>query len=650
MLFFFTNFGAMMFSFFKRGRKKQSAETKPTADLEAQADSLITQGNRLEDTGKIREAIALYDQALTLIPDYWRAHMNKAIAYDALDNTEQAVELYRKAYHANPNVYATCYNLGRALDITRGSDGQAEAKQLIQDAIKLKPDAADAWFVLANIQEQQGQTEEALASISRVMELQPENYAARITKARYLAKLDRNPEALDILETIVQENNPDFKYDAMMNMTSIRHKQGDIAQAIPLLEKLCLSKEIKHIRSALMLQLYADQKDNRLEQLAFDNLKQIFPSKAYRDDANISGNKKIHIGFISPDLYGHAVSYFVEPLFKYLDKNRFEIFVYHTGGQSDYVTNRLKLLAPNWRHLYGRSREKIANQIYNDKIQILVDLAGHSSDGCAEVLALKPAPYIVTWLGYLASTGMKAVDYRLTDIYADPLGLTEELHTEKLIRLPSAQWCYQIQEHTSKLPIEMPYKNNGYITFGSFNQGAKLSERCLKLWARLLQTIPDAKLRVAAMTNQEIKDRVLRIMMENGVDKSRIELQGVGNTDAYFQSYNLTDIALDSYPYTGGTTTCDALAMGVPVLTLAGKRSVSRSAASLLYTLGHPEWIAENNDDFISNALALAERVKSPDYDKNGLRNEFSSSVLTDGQEFAKHFGEAMQAIIDRKV
>ena len=196
----------------------------------------------------------------------------------------------------------------------------------------------------------------------------------------------------------------------------------------------------------------------------------------------------------------------------------------------------------------------------------------------------------------------------------------------------------------------MPYKNNGYITFGSFNQGAKLSERCLKLWARLLQTIPDAKLRVAAMTNQEIKDRVLRIMMENGVDKSRIELQGVGNTDAYFQSYNLTDIALDSYPYTGGTTTCDALAMGVPVLTLAGKRSVSRSAASLLYTLGHPEWIAENNDDFISNALALAERVKSPDYDKNGLRNEFSSSVLTDGQEFAKHFGEAMQAIIDRKV
>jgi tetratricopeptide repeat protein len=638
-----------MFSFFKRGRKTtQSAETKPTANLEAQADALITQGNQLEDMGRIQEALDLYNQSLTLIPNYWRAYMNQAIAYDALDSTEQAIELYRKAYNANPNVYATCYNLGRALDNTQGTDGQTEAQQLIQDAIKLKPDAADAWFILANIQEQRGQTKEALNSISHVIKLQPENYAAKITQARYLTKLDRTPEALDILNAIVEENNPDFKYDAIMNITSILHKQGKTDQTLPLLEKLCLSKEIKHIRTALMLQLYVDQEDNRLEKLAFDNLKQVLPSDPYYN--NISENKKIHIGFISPDLYGHAISYFVEPLFTYLDKNRFEIFVYYTGGETDYVTQRLKSLTSNWHHLYGRSHAKIAHQIRNDKIQILVDLAGHSSNGCEEVLAKKPAPYIVTWLGYLASTGMESVNYRLTDIYSDPIGLTEELHTEKLIRLPVAQWCYQIQEHTRKIPVEMPYRDNGYITFGSFNQVAKLSERCLELWARLLQAVPDANLRVAAISNKEAKDRILQIMTENNVDKSRIEFQGMENADTYFQSYNFVDIALDSYPYTGGTTTCDALAMGVPVLTLAGKRSVSRSAASLLHTLGHPEWVAENDNDFIENALALVERVKSSDYNKNGLRGEFTSSVLTDGRKFAEHFGEAMQTIIEGKI
>lgn len=638
-----------MFSFFKRGRKTtQSAETKPTANLEAQADALITQGNQLEDMGRIQEALDLYNQSLTLIPNYWRAYMNQAIAYDALDSTEQAIELYRKAYNANPNVYATCYNLGRALDNTQGTDGQTEAQQLIQDAIKLKPDAADAWFILANIQEQRGQTKEALNSISHVIKLQPENYAAKITQARYLTKLDRTPEALDILNAIVEENNPDFKYDAIMNITSILHKQGKTDQTLPLLEKLCLSKEIKHIRTALMLQLYVDQEDNRLEKLAFDNLKQVLPSDPYYN--NISENKKIHIGFISPDLYGHAISYFVEPLFTYLDKNRFEIFVYYTGGETDYVTQKLKSLTSNWHHLYGRSHAKIANQIRNDKIQILVDLAGHSSNGCEEILAKKPAPYIVTWLGYLASTGMESVNYRLTDIYADPIGLTEELHTEKLIRLPVAQWCYQIQEHTRKIPVEMPYRDNGYITFGSFNQVAKLSERCLELWARLLQAVPDANLRVAAISNKEAKDRILQIMTENNVDKSRIEFQGMENADTYFQSYNFVDIALDSYPYTGGTTTCDALAMGVPVLTLAGKRSVSRSAASLLHTLGHPEWVAENDNDFIENALALVERVKSSDYNKNGLRGEFTSSVLTDGRKFAEHFGEAMQTIIEGKI
>lgn len=640
-----------MFSFFKQNRKNvQPAATELKANFEAQADALITQGNQLEDAGKIQEALDLYGQALALIPGYWRAYMNQAIAYDTLGNTKQSVELYKKAHTANPNVYATCYNLGRALNSSQGSDEQAEAQKLIQDAIKLNPDAADAWFILANIQEQCGQIKEALGSISCVLELQPENYYAQITKARYLTKLDQNSEALSILESIIVKNNPNIENDAIREIISIRHQQGEISQALPLLGKLCLSKDISHIRTALMLQLYADQEDNSLEKLAFENLRQVLPSHTYQNDANISENEKIHIGFISPDLYAHAISYFVEPLFKYLDRNRFEVFVYHTGGETDCITQKLQSLELNWHHLYGHSHEEIANQIHHDKIQILVDLAGHSSNRCEEVLALKPAPYIITWLGYLASTGMEAVDYRLTDIYADPVGLTEELHTEKLIRLPIAQWCYQTQEHTLTIPVEMPYRNNGYITFGSFNQGAKLSERCLKLWASLLQAVPDTKLRVAAMSNQQLKDRVLRIMTENGVDKSRIEFQGRKNADKYFQSYNLVDIALDSYPYTGGTTTCDALAMGTPVLTLAGRRSITRSAASLLYTLGHSEWVSETNDGFIKNALALIEHVKLPNYDKNELRKEFLSSVLTDGQKFSEYFGEAMQSIVDGRV
>ena len=654
-----------MFSFFKKRKEKLEAKLaqatqseEPTAPMVEddkniqEADALIEQGNALEDAGKIKEAIVLYEQALTIVPNYWRAYVNQAIAEDALGHVNQALDLYQKAYDANPDAYQTCYNLGRALYLASRDENQQKAQKMLQEAVKNNPDFADAWFFLAKVQEELKNKYGALLSMDKVIALQPDNAIAKIVYARYLDDLDRSNEAKNILQELIDHSEIDeeIKMEAINKVTSIYYKQGRIQETLSWLEQLVQSNDLQHIYASLMRLLYTEQADNHIEQLAFKQLNTILPSSEYHGEITQSNDQKIHLGFISPDLHWHKISYFVESLWCNLEQERFDISVYHTGKVVDSVTEKLQKLAPNWHDVYNQTPERVADLIRENQVDILIDLAGHSSESCVEILAQKPAPYIVTWIGYLASTGLKAVDYRLTDVYTDPVGLTEQFHTEKLIRLPIAQWCYQIQPFSLEIAPIMPYRENGYITFGSFNQGAKLSERILRLWAKLLNLVPNSRLNFAAMHNLECQNRVMTIMQEQGIDSSRLTFLPYAKVGEYFQSYNDVDIALDSFPYTGATTTCDALTMGVPVLTLTGERSVNRSAASLLQTLGHPEWIADNEDTFIANALTLVEQVKSPEYDKVNLRQEFAQSPITDGKLFAQYFAEAMQNIIDKTV
>ncbi len=241
----------------------------------------------------------------------------------------------------------------------------------------------------------------------------------------------------------------------------------------------------------------------------------------------------------------------------------------------------------------------------------------------------KPAPIMATWLGYLASIGLSVMDFRLVDAITDPIGWTENQHIESLIRMEGAQWCYQIQEGTPTIQMPTPFEKNGFITFGSFNQCDKLSEECLSGWADILKVVTNSQLMFMAVGDGMAKQRIIHIMQNQGIDASRLKFEPRKNWQAYFESYNAVDIALDSYPYSGATTACDSLVMGVPVLTLVGERSISRSVASILSQVNYEHWIAHNKAELSHIAKKCAEDIAEGAYPKADIRQKFTQSNLT---------------------
>ncbi|HTI96815.1 MAG TPA: hypothetical protein VL425_09950, partial [Rudaea sp.] len=313
----------------------------------------------------------------------------------------------------------------------------------------------------------------------------------------------------------------------------------------------------------------------------------------------------------------------------------------YSGG--DEVTQRLFELAEHWHDIAGMDDADVARRIQDNGIDILVDLAGHTSHNRLGVFARKPAPVQITWLGYLCTTGLQAVDYRLCDARTDPPGLAETWQVETPLRLPDSQWCYSPQVELP-LPTPLPRLANGHWTFGSFNQESKLNTPTLRAWASILLTMPDSRLRVLGITCDLVEERIRGVFVEQGVAVERIDILGRVPIEAYLSAFGDVDVALDTFPYNGATTTCDALLMGVPVATVAGKRAIARGGVSLMTTMGMGDWIAASPDslaDMISAHLRDPQRLA-------GLRCELPArmraSPLMDGATFAKN----VEAIFER--
>jgi predicted O-linked N-acetylglucosamine transferase (SPINDLY family) len=286
------------------------------------------------------------------------------------------------------------------------------------------------------------------------------------------------------------------------------------------------------------------------------------------------------------------------------------------------------------------SDSELADTINRDEIDILVDLTGHAGRLRLGVFAQQPSPVQVTWLGYLSTVGLTRIRYRLSDARSDPPGLTEHLHTETLVRLPHSQWCYR-----PWVPIdhatEPPFRRNGFITFGSFNNMPKLSRTVLKLWFEILARLPDSRLVIVGVPEGHARERLHREFGEAGVDASRITIVPRIPLDQYFRWFDAVDIALDTMPYSGGTTTCDTLWMGVPVVTCPGSRSVSRSAASILATVGLPAWIASTPEDYVRLAVEFARDGAAIAELRKSLRQRMRESPIMDEPRFVSDVEDA---------
>ena len=345
--------------------------------------------------------------------------------------------------------------------------------------------------------------------------------------------------------------------------------------------------------------------------------------------------RRIRIGYVSPNFSRHSVGYFVEPVISHHDRSRYEIFCYYTHHLSDETTERIRGLADGWRDIANAGDDAVEKMIRNDRIDILVDLAGHSKGNRLGVFARKPAPIQMTWLGYPDTTGLDAVDYRITDRVADPEPDAVQWHTERLLRIDDVFLCYKPPEDSPAVCARASPASE--IVFSSCNNIAKLNEPMIQVWGKILGQVPGSRIIVksAPLGYPDTVDRVLDCFERNGIDTQRVELRGwITDRSQHLDLYAHIDIALDTFPYNGTTTTCEALWMGVPVVSLAGTAHMSRVGATILRCAGLNEFVAGSMNEYADIAIALAHDQAQRKSLRASLRDKLSASPLLDHRGF----------------
>ena len=577
------------------------------ADASEQADQLIKEGQQAASRGDARRAIGLYRDAVECAPAHPTAHFRLAMGLAALGDTEGAIQSFRAALALDPaNPYAN-FNLGNLL-YRRGELGEAE--RCLRRAIELKAEFPDAYAVLAETLRRLWKLGEAETTLRRAIEIDPGFLPSYRILGEVLRSQSRAEEAVEVLAAGRKLDHGGFALESAELFT------------------LNFSENI------LPDELFARHKafGARLEKAyrpAFE------PFRNARDP-----DRRLRVGYVSGDFSFHPVSLFLIPVLERHDRSAYEIYCYSVADKADDVTRQISERADVWRPLGPRPAAELAETMNRDMIDVLVDLSGHTGIFALEAFALRPAPVQATWLGYMNTTGLTRIDYRLCDAYTDPPGEAERLHTEIPLRLPHAQWCYRPSLLVEPAP-EPPVRRNGFVTFGSFNQVSKLSPATHKLWAEILGRLPDSRLVVASVPDGYAKESLLRNLA--GVSPSRVAFLPYVAFEEYFRRFNDADIALDSMPYSGCSTTVDTLWMGVPVITLPGATSVSRSTASILSALGLTQWIASSPDEYVRRAVKLAQ--DPPALYGLPLRERMRASPLMDEVRFTRDLEAAFRGM-----
>ncbi|MGD0540630.1 MAG: tetratricopeptide repeat protein, partial [Tepidisphaeraceae bacterium] len=445
-------------------------------------------------------------------------------------------------------------------------------------ALQIRPDLADALNNLANVLREQAKLDEAIVCYDRALALRPDDASIHSNKVYTL------------------HNHPGYDAAAILR----EHRQWNLRHA-------------GHLRQ---------------------------DAAGHPNDP--SPQRRIRIGYVSPDFRNHPVGRFLLPLFDHHNPDAVEVFCYCDAPVSDAVTQRLRGRADVWRSTGALSHDQFAALIRQDRIDILVDLTMHMAHNRLLAFARKPAPVQVTYLAYCSTTGLDAIDYRLTDPYLDPPGQGDENYCEKSIRLPKTYWCYE--PCASPPESAPPAIAAGHVTFACLNNFCKVSSPTLNAWRQLLQKVPRSRLILHAKEGDH-QQRLRDFLADAGIDPQRLIFVGYKPVEQYLQSYNEIDIALDPFPCAGGTTTCDALWMGVPVVTLAGQTAVGRSGLSILSNIGLPELVAATADQYVQIAADLARDPDRLTRLRSELRHRMATSPLMDAVQFAKDIEDAYRTM-----
>ena len=566
-------------------------------------------GNVYSRLGKYDKAVHYLEKAKKISPKNKYVFFNIALNFFNNLLYDKAIENCEKALSIDNNFYKAYDLLGSCF---QNKDMIREAALFFEKSILIKPDFFTSLFNYGNLCLNNGKVQEGLNLLKKAKEL----------NCTY-------PE-IDYLINTAEFNSFGVIKNNLKKFVKTFEKNLDNPQ---------------HLSSYYLPILYSDIFSNKE---LFDFHKK-FDTSNKKVKVLKNNNNKIRIGYVSADFTGHSVGYFFEPLLQNHDLKKFDIFLYFNSNRPDEKTKKFQSYSCNWRDIFGKSDEYVYELIKNDKIDILVDLAGHTKGGRLGVFRKKPSYKQITWLGYPHTTGLKTIDYKLTDNITDPKGETEKYHSEKLYRINDCFLCYK-NDFNTPISKKIPFEENNYITFGSFNNILKISEKNLFTWIDILRKVPNSMLVLKSIqySSSEVNKNFYKMFSENGINSERVKfLPKIPSIHGHLAMYNMIDISLDTFPFNGATTTFESLYMGVPVITMTGVRHVSRVGTSILKNLNISDLITLNENDYINKAIELSKNLKALKNYRRELRDNLLNSKLCDGQKFTKKIEKAYLKIFN---
>ncbi|MDP9175148.1 MAG: tetratricopeptide repeat protein [Planctomycetota bacterium] len=558
----------------------------------------------------VKEAIKAFQRAIELQPQFPPAHNNLGNAYKQQGRLDDALASFQTALSLQPQYPEALNNLAMVL---QESGRVEEAIEIYNQVIRMQPDSAQAHHNLGNALKQQGRAHQAIGAYQKALQLQPNLAGTHNNLADALMDLGRINEALQAFDRALKLQPTSAQFHS--NYLFAMHMTPAIAPR-EIFQAHLRWNEV-HARSL---------------------------SRIIQPHANlVAPDRRLKIGYVSPNLREHSAANFLESLLSSHDWRNFEIHCFSDLARHDQGTARMLKVSNTWNDIVGITDAQAADIVRESQIDILIDLAGHTPGNRLGMFAQKPAPVQMTFFGYPDTTGLSTVDYRLTDAYADPPGLTENLHSEQLLRLPNCFLCYTPAPYGPSVS-PLPASKTGYLTFGCFNGRLKISDQAIKLWAQILRQIPRARL---LLKSQSFAEPAARHFLVNqftceGVTADRLDLrEWLSSSDEPARLYDEIDIALDTFPYNGTTTTCQAMWMGVPVVTLAGTTHVSRVGVSLLSNLGLTQTIARTEQQYVEIAMKLAGDIPNLGRLRASMRQQFLRSPLADAPRFTANVEKA---------
>jgi len=600
------------------GRLDQAIEyLRKARNLDAgHVGAVYTLAVALQDKGLLEESIDCYRIAESLRSDHPKTYNNMGSAYQRLERLDDAITCYEKAVRLNPDYFMAHYNLASAHFLNKNF---VAAKQYFQRALFLNQNFASAHNNYANLLKEEGQLQAASDEYRLAIRCNPNLSEAYFNLSNILMKTWRVEEALNMLEKLL-EIDPQhvLGHDnyLLYSHYSFRFNSADYYRMANNWEKI-----------------HAAEIELGVKKNKFTNTP--------------NPDRRLKIGYVSADFGQHPVGFFIEGVLASHDKSRVEVFCYYNFPKRDEMTDRFVKLVDHWRDIQDIPDCKVDELIRNDRIDILVDLSGHTEANRMMLFAGKPAPIQVTWLGYCDTTGLTTMDYLLADETVIPPNSAQQ-YSESVWRLAGSYLNYVPRIYSPPVGSGREGDEQSYITFACFNNLSKITEEMLELWSIILCKVEKSQILIRSPQFKDpvVAERLKSILLRYGVEVERIRLEhDFLEHSKFLQCYTSVDVALDTFPYNGVTTTCDALWMGVPVVTIMGDHFISRNSASILKSLGLPELIAESQQQYVDIAIALAHDIVKRKSLKIDLRKRFYGSVLGDSRKFTGNLEEAYRGM-----